>query len=97
MRYLSWLFVIVLFLLALGFAVKNSEIVTLHYYLGYQWQAPLVVVMLSALSVGVGAGIIASLGFIFRQRREIQKLRKEVLANTRATTESPAPTTNGNR
>jgi len=28
-----------LFLAALGFAVKNSELVTLHYYLGASWQA----------------------------------------------------------
>ena len=46
MRYLSWLFGFVLFLLALGFAVKNSDTVVVHYYLGYQWQASLVLVML---------------------------------------------------
>lgn len=77
MRYLSWVFGITLFLLALGFAIKNSEIVTLHYYLGYQWQAPLVVIVLSVFCIGAGAGIAASLGFIFKQRREIAKLRRE--------------------
>jgi len=35
MRYLSWLLGFVLFLLALGFAVKNSDAVVVHYYLGY--------------------------------------------------------------
>lgn len=78
MRYLSMLFVFALFLLALGFAIKNSEVVTLHNYLGYQWQAPLVVILLTVLSVGVGAGIIASLGFIFKQRSEISRLKKEL-------------------
>lgn len=78
MRYLSWVFGITLFLLALGFAIKNSEIVTLHYYLGYQWQAPLVVIVLSVFCIGAGAGIAASLGFIFKQRREIAKLRREL-------------------
>jgi len=79
MRYLSWFFGIVLFLLALGFAIKNSETVTLHYYLGYQWQAPLVVIILSVFCFGVAVGIAASLGFIFKQRREISKLRRELL------------------
>jgi len=78
MRYLSWILGTILFLLALGFAIKNSEAVTLHYYLGYQWQAPLVVIVLSVFCVGAGAGIAASLGFIFKQRREISKLRREL-------------------
>lgn len=78
MRFLSWISGILLFLLALGFAIKNSEIVTLHYYLGYQWQAPLVVVVLTVFGTGVGVGIAATLGFAFRQRREILKLRREL-------------------
>jgi len=78
MRYLSWILGTILFLLALGFAIKNSEIVTLHYYLGYQWQAPLVVIILSVFCAGAGAGIAASLGFIFKQRREMSKLRREL-------------------
>jgi uncharacterized integral membrane protein len=78
MRFLSWISGILLFLLALGFAIKNSEIVTLHYYLGYQWQAPLVVVVLTVFCTGAGVGIAATLGFVFRQRREILKLRREL-------------------
>jgi len=89
MRYISWVFGIVLFLLALGFAIKNSEPVTLHYFLGYQWQAPLVVVVLSIFCIGAGAGIAASLGFVFRQRREISKLRRE-LRNQHAPVEAQA-------
>lgn len=78
MRYLSWLLGIVLFLLALGFAVKNGEPVTLYYYLGYQWQAPLVLIILAFFCAGVIAGIVASLGFIFRQRRELLAARREL-------------------
>lgn len=78
MRYLSWILGTILFMLALGFAIKNSETVTLYYYLGYQWQAPLVVIILTVFCAGAGAGIAASLGFIFKQRREIFKLRREL-------------------
>lgn len=78
MRFLSWISGILLFLLALGFAIKNSEIVTLHYYLGYQWQAPMVVVVLTVFCTGAGVGIAATLGFAFRQRREILRLRREL-------------------
>lgn len=77
MRYLSLISGTILFLLALGFAIKNSDSVTLHYYLGYQWHAPLVLIVLAAFFVGAMAGIAASLGLIYKQRREILRLRRE--------------------
>ncbi|MDP3482749.1 MAG: LapA family protein [Sulfuricella sp.] len=84
MRYLSWLLGFVLFLLALGFAVKNSGAVAVHYYLGYQWQAPLVLVILVFFFAGVAVGVAASLRFIFRQRREIFSLKREMRARAQA-------------
>ncbi|MHB1293031.1 MAG: LapA family protein [Sulfuricella sp.] len=84
MRYLSWLLGFVLFLLALGFAVKNSDIVVVHYYLGYQWQAPMVLVILVFFFAGVAVGVVASLGYLFRQRREIFSLKREMRARAQA-------------
>lgn len=84
MRYLSWLFGFVLFLLALGFAVKNSDTVVVHYYLGYQWQASLVLVLLVFFIAGVAVGVAASLGYLFRQRREIFFLKREMRARAQA-------------
>lgn len=84
MRYLSWLLGFVLFLLALGFAVKNSDTVVVHYYLGYEWQASLVLVILVFFFTGVAVGVAASLGFIFRQRREIFFLKREMRARVQA-------------
>ncbi|MDD5241958.1 MAG: LapA family protein [Sulfuricella sp.] len=84
MRYLSWLSGLVLFLLALGFAVKNSDIIAVHYYQGYQWQAPLALVILVFFCAGVAVGIAASLGFLFRQRREILSLKREMRAKVQA-------------
>lgn len=78
MRYLSLISGIVLFLLALGFALKNSDSITLHYFLGYQWQAPLALVLVLTFSLGTASGIAATLGLIFKQRREIHKLRREI-------------------
>ena len=78
MRYLSLISGLFLFLLALGFALKNTESVTLHYFLGYQWHAPLVLVLVTVFCLGAAAGIAALLGLVFRQRREIQKLSREI-------------------
>lgn len=72
---------LLLFLLALTFAVKNTDVVTVRYYLGVQWQAPLIFVILVVFCVGVVAGVFASLAHIVRLRRDISRLRKEVGAD----------------
>lgn len=83
MRYLLWLLKFVLFVLILSFAIKNTDTVTVRYYLGYEWQAPLVLVLLVFFGLGTLAGIVASLSQMFRQRREIAALRRERHAEQR--------------
>lgn len=78
MRYLSWLLKIILFLLLFGFAVKNTETAVLRYYLGYEWQAPLVLILLVFFCAGAAVGIMASLGYVFRQRRKLSSLKREL-------------------
>jgi putative membrane protein len=78
MRYLYTTITLMLFFAALGFAVKNSESVTLHYYLGLQWTAPLVIMLLVVLVVGIAFGLLACLGLIVRQRRQIGALKREL-------------------
>lgn len=72
-----WLAVKVLvFLLVLGFALKNSQPVVFHAYLGAVWEAPLVVMLGVAFVLGIGAGLAALLPALFRQRRELARLRR---------------------
>ena len=78
MRYLSWAFRILAFVLLLGFALKNSDPVTVRFYPGAQWEASLALVVLVFFVVGVAAGVMACFAFIYRQRREILQLRKEL-------------------
>lgn len=85
MRYLSWLLKFILFLLLLSFAVKNTETTVLRYYLGYEWQAPLVVILLVFFCAGAAIGVAASLSYLFRQRREILNLKREMRVKNRAT------------
>lgn len=77
MRYMIWFLRILLFLLLLGFTVRNIETVTLHYYFGYEWNAPLVLIILLCFALGVAIGAGSCLGKIFRQRREINIYRKK--------------------
>jgi uncharacterized integral membrane protein len=80
MRFFLWVLKVALFLLVLSFAVKNTDMVTVRYYLGYEWQAPLVLVLLVFFCLGALVGIAASLGQMLRQRRSAQALRRELSA-----------------
>jgi uncharacterized integral membrane protein len=75
MRYLLLVLKFALFVLVLAFAVKNTELVTVRYYFGGEWQAPLVFVLLVAFCAGIAAGLFAGLPQLFRQRREIAALK----------------------
>ncbi len=82
LRFIAPIVGLALFLAALGFAVKNSEPVTLHYYLGMVWQAPLVVVLFVVFAMGAVAGVAASFSYLYRQRREILSLKRELRSRT---------------
>lgn len=88
MRYLLWLLKFALFVLILSFALKNTDTVWVRYYLGYEWQAPLVLVLLVFFCVGAAVGILASLMQLFGQRREIVALKRELRAQGRAADET---------
>lgn len=78
MRYFLWFLKIALFGLVLAFAVRNTAPVTVRFYLGGEWQAPLVFVLLVAFCAGIGIGLAAGLARMYRQRREIAALKGEL-------------------
>ena len=82
MRYLSWAARILLFLLLFGFALKNTNPVTVRFYLGSQWDSPLALVLLVFFAAGATAGVAACLSHAYRLRREILELRKELRGNS---------------
>lgn len=77
---LTLLFKIVLFLLLLGFAALNSDSVTLRYFLGMEWQAPLSLVILAAFAVGLLAGLLGCSLRLLRNQRELRALRNPISA-----------------
>lgn len=91
MRFLAWAFKILIFIVVLGFALQNSQPVILHYFLGYVWEGPLVVLLLAALLLGALLGLLALLPTLFRLRRERSKLRKELDGMIDASTMSSHP------
>jgi uncharacterized integral membrane protein len=82
----AWL---LLFLLLLAFAAKNTEPVALRFYFDLVWQAPLVLLLLAFFASGAALGLVAALGTVLRQRRELLRLRREQRA--RSPVAAPAP------
>jgi uncharacterized integral membrane protein len=78
MRYVLWIVKLVLFAVALTFAIKNTDPVAVRYFLGQEWRAPLIFVLLVFFCLGAGLGLSAALVQIMRQRREISQLRREL-------------------
>jgi len=73
MQYLRWVAKLVVFLLFLGFGLKNTETVTVRYVLGMEWSAPLSLVMLLCFVAGAALGVIAALSLVYRQRKELRE------------------------
>jgi lipopolysaccharide assembly protein A len=79
-KVLAWLLRALLFIALLLFAVKNTDPVTLRFYLDQTWQAPLVLVLLAFFAFGAALGVLACLAKLFAQRRDILALKRELQA-----------------
>ena len=75
-RYLGLVLKLLVFLLVLGIALKNSHAVVFNAYLGQVWQAPLIVMLGLAFALGVLTGALALLPNQFRLRREATRAKR---------------------
>ena len=76
MRFVTWTVRLLIFFFLLAFAVKNTDPVTLRFYFELAWQAPLIVLLLAFFAAGAVMGLAATLATLFRQRREIARLKR---------------------
>jgi uncharacterized integral membrane protein len=78
MRIVTWALRLTVFLLLVAFAAKNVEPVTLRFYFDLALQAPLVVVLFGSFVAGALLGMLALVGTLLRQRRQLSALRKRI-------------------
>jgi len=88
-RYLGLALKLLVFLLVLGFALKNSHTVIFYSYLDYVWQAPLIVMLGLAFVLGALTGVLALLPTLFRLRREASRKPQAVVADPLTQTDIP--------
>jgi uncharacterized integral membrane protein len=69
MKYLMWLLKAAIFFALFAFALNNQAPVHVHLFFGTYWQAPLVLVLLIALALGVALGVLVMLPAWLQARR----------------------------
>ncbi|WPB57883.1 LapA family protein [Xylophilus sp. GOD-11R] len=87
MKYLAWLLKAAIFFTLFAFALNNQQDATVHFFFGTRWQAPLVLVVLSAFALGIATGV---LGMVPRWWKDRNALRRAQAAAPAPAAASPA-------
>ena len=79
MRYLVWALRLIVFVVVLMFALKNTAPVAVAFFGDYAIPSvPLIVVMLTTFVLGALFGLLLTVPASIRRRREATKLRREL-------------------
>lgn len=79
MRYLVWILRLVVFVVVLMFALKNTGPVDVNFFAGHvATGVPLIIVMLVVFILGVVFGFLVVMPAIVRKRREAARLRRDI-------------------
>lgn len=89
MTALTWAIRLIIFALLVLFALQNSGVVVLNLLPGQIWEAPLVILLLAFFAGGAVLGVLSVVGTLFRQRREIARLKRELAKPAVALPEPP--------
>ena len=69
MKYVLWLLKAAIFFTLFAFALNNQHVVSVHFFFGTLWQAPLVLVVLAAFSAGMALGVLVMMPRWWKNRR----------------------------
>lgn len=68
----------ILFVIFFGFALKNTQEVSLRFFFNYEVRGPLVLLLLSFFSGGAALGVLAMIPTVFRHRRDLSRQKKTI-------------------
>ncbi len=91
MTALTWAVRLIIFSFLLLFAVRNTQPTMLRFVLDYVWEAPLVIILLAFFSGGAILGVLSLVGVIYRQRREIARLKRQAVKPQLPPIQEPPP------
>jgi uncharacterized integral membrane protein len=68
-KYLMWLLKAAIFFTLFAFALNNQQAVSVYFFFGTVWQAPLVLVVLVTFSCGLATGVLMMMPRWWKNRR----------------------------
>lgn len=71
-----WLVRAAIFFFLFGLALKNSDMVTLHFFFGHAWTAPVAALILAAFAIGAVVGLTAVSGVFRRNKKNTATIRR---------------------
>lgn len=75
--FLYLLLVLVVLVFGASFALKNPQAVDVSYYFGFEWSGSLAVLLVATLAIGALMGVIFTLGWVIRAKRQASHARRE--------------------
>jgi putative membrane protein len=77
MRIVTLIFVLIVLVIGISFAVINANMVPFHYYFG-KASVPLSLLLVFTLVVGAILGLAAGIGMYFKAKRGLHGVRKQL-------------------
>ena len=78
MKFIVWLIRVLVFVLLLVLALSNTQTATLNFLAGDAWSAPLILIGLAFVVVGLLAGLVSAVPALVRLRLENGRLKREL-------------------
>lgn len=89
--FFKWLLKAAIFFTLFAFALNNQHDVTVHFFFGQQWTAPLVLVVLIAFAIGLVIGVLGMVPRWWKHRRDATRARQAAAASTESEKPSAPP------
>jgi lipopolysaccharide assembly protein A len=80
MKYLMWLLKAAIFFTLFAFALNNQQDVTVHFFFGTSWRAPLVLVVLAAFALGLAIGALGMVPRWWKHRVAARRVQQGMVA-----------------
>jgi uncharacterized integral membrane protein len=80
--FLKWLVYGAIFFTCFAFALNNQQDAAVRFFFGTQWRLPMVLIVLTSFSLGLGIGILAMVPRWWKHRKAANQARQSVAPAT---------------
>ena len=95
MRSFAWLLRAFIFFTLFAFALNNQQEAAVHWFFGFEWRAPMVIIVLTAFAAGCAIGVLAMVPRWRHQRRVARQAKPAAKPPPSTATSTQVPSTFG--